>query len=90
MLALLDLVKAFETVPHEVLVQATHAKNYPLPILHLCLAAYRLSRTIGVDGIFSRTVVATRGITAGAGFAALELRLLLLDLMIILEKKWGP
>ena len=88
--ALLDLVKAFETVPHDVLVRAAHAKGYPLPLLRLCLAAYRLQRAIGVDGIYSRKVVATRGITAGAGFAALELRLLLLDLMQILQQRWGP
>ena len=54
------------------------------------LAAYRLHRAVGVDGIYSRTVLATRGITAGAGFAAPELRLLLLDLMQLLQKKWGP
>ena len=59
-------------------------------MLRLCLAAYRLHRAIGVDGIYSRKVLATRGITAGAGFAALELRLLLLDLMQILQQKWGP
>ena len=88
--SLLDLIKAFETVPHDVLVKAAHAKKYPLILLRLCLAAYRLQRTIGVDGIFSRKVSATRGITAGAGFAALELRLLLLDLIVILQSKWGP
>ena len=41
-------------------------------------------------GIFSRKVGATRGITAGAGFAALELRRLFLDLIVILQKKCGP
>ena len=88
--SMLDLVKAFETVPHDVLVKAAHEKTYPLPLLRLCLAAYRLSRAIGVDGIFSRKVRATRGIRAGAGFAALELRLLLLDLIVILQKRWSP
>jgi len=57
--SLLDLIKAFETVPHDVLVKAAHAKKYPLILLRLCLAAYRLQRTIGVDGIFSRKVSAT-------------------------------
>ena len=51
--SLLDLVKAFETVPHDVLVRAAHAKGYPLPLLRLCLAAYRLTRVIGVAGIVS-------------------------------------
>ena len=66
--ALLDLVKAFETVPHWVLVEAAKLKGYPGIILQLCLAAYRLARSIGVDGVYSRTIVATRGITAGSGF----------------------
>ena len=77
-------------VPHDVLVRAAHAKVYPLPLLRLCLAAYRLHRAIGVDGNYSRKLLATRDILAGAGFAALELRLLLLDLMQILRQKWGP
>ncbi len=37
--SLLDGVKAVETVPHEVVVRAAHAKGYPLPLLRLCLAA---------------------------------------------------
>ena len=65
-------------------------RGTPISLLRLCLAAYRLSRTVGVDGIFSRKVKATRGITAGAGFAALELRLLLLDLIEILQVRWSP
>ena len=78
---LLDLVKAFETVPHHILVAIARELGYPLPLLRLCLASYRLKRSIGVEGVFSKTVTATRGITAGVGFATLELRLLLLRLM---------
>ena len=88
--SMLDLVKAFETVPHDVLVSAAHAKGYPLSLLRLCLAAYRLSRTVGVDGVFSRKIKATRGITAGAGFAALECRLLLFDVIENLQVRWSP
>jgi len=44
--ALLDLVKAFETVPHWVLAEAAKLKGYPMAILRLSLAAYRLQRTI--------------------------------------------
>ena len=64
---LLDLVKAFETVPHHVLVSIAIDLGYPLPLLRLCLASYRLKRSSGVEGVFSKTVVATRGITAGSG-----------------------
>ena len=50
--ALLDLVKASETVPQDVLVRAAHAKNYPLPLLRLCMAAYRLSRALASTASF--------------------------------------
>ena len=37
----------------------------------------------------SKTVIATRGITAGSGTAATELKLLLLPLMRLLELQWS-
>ena len=87
--ALLDLVKAFETVPHWVLVEAAKLKGYPIALLKLSLAAYRLARSIGVDGVYSRLIVATRGITAGSGFATSELRVLMLDLIFALQARWA-
>ena len=51
---LLDLVKAFETVPHHVLVAIAIQLGYPLPLLRLCLAAYRMKRSIGVEGFFPK------------------------------------
>ena len=86
---LLDLVKAFETVPHFILVLAARAKGYPIVIIRLSLAAYRLKRTVGIDGVYSRTIVATRGITAGSGFATSELKVLLQDLMEALHLNWA-
>ncbi len=85
---LLDLVKAFETVPHHLLVKAARENGYPLALLRLSLAAYRLARSIGTDGVFSRILVAVRGITAGSGFATTELRLFMLDTMIELKSRW--
>ena len=58
-------------------------------LLRLSLASYRLPRTIGVDGVHSQKLVATRGIVAGSGFATTELRLLLLGLIKDLLAKWG-
>jgi len=86
---LVDLVKAFETVPHHVLAAAAAAKGYPIIILRLSLAAYRFPRTIGIDGVYSRIIRATRGITAGAGTATSELRVLLLEMMIELNDRWA-
>ena len=42
-----------------------------------------------MDGSFSRTIRATRGITAGSGFATSELRLLLLDVLEDTHGAWG-
>ena len=72
--ALLDLVKAFEMIPHRLLVRAARKHGFSLKVLRLSLAAYRIARTIGVDGVFSDCLRATRGITAGSGFATTELR----------------
>ncbi len=88
--ALYDLVKAFETVAHHILLKFAIAKGYCIPLLRLSLAAYRLRRTIGIGGTYSKVVVAVRGITAGSGFATSELRVILHDLMIELGSRWAP
>ena len=82
---LLDLVKAFETIPHYILFQIAIELGYPFVLLGLRLASYRLKRSIGIEGVYSKLVVATRGITAGSGTAATELKLLLPPLMKLLE-----
>jgi hypothetical protein len=76
---LLDLVKAFERVPHEWLVKQAQVYGYCLFILRPSIAAYRLARTVSIDALFSRLVTATRGIVAGAIHATIELRLLLIQ-----------
>ncbi len=87
--ALLDLVKAFEMVSHKELIAAGVRLGYPPKLLKLSLAAYRLMRAVGVDGIFADLVQASRGITAGSGFATSELRLLLLEMVWELRRRWG-
>ena len=86
--ALFDLVKAFEMIPHDLIIAAARKKGYPLAALRLSLAAYRLKRTISSDGSYSRLVTASRGITAGSGFATTELRLLLHDLVLEIQQRW--
>ena len=76
-------------VPHCLLAAAAVAKGYPLVILRLSLASYRLARSVGIEGNYSRLIVACRGITAGSGFATSELRVLLLDVIIELEGRWA-
>ena len=75
-------------VNHSELVSAARRHGFSLKVLRLSLAAYRLARTIGIDEVYSNTVCATRGITAGSGFATTELRLLLVDLMFDLRRLW--
>ena len=74
---LLDLVKAFERVPHDVLLREAIRLQYPLWLLRLSLATYRLARVLRVEGAISRIVVPNRGLTAGSGFATTELRVLM-------------
>jgi len=74
-------VKAFEMIPHSKLLDAAHRHKYNIWLLRLSIGAYRLARSIGVDGVYSRIVFATRGITAGSCFATTELRVLLLDVI---------
>ena len=86
--ALLDLVKAFEMIPHATLVKAARQSGFSLKVLRMSLAAYRIARTVGVDGVYSEKMIATRGITAGSGMATSELRLLLGDMVYMLKKMW--
>ena len=88
--ALLDLVKCFETVPHAELVHAARARGVSLILLRLSISAYRLARALGIEGVFSRCVIATRSITAGSGFATTELRVLLFDLILEVQQRWSP
>ena len=78
---LLDMIKCFERVPHHVLLYMGERFQYPLLVLRLSIAAYRLARSVVVDGLCSALLVASRGITAGAVHATIELRLLLVEVM---------
>ena len=85
---LLDLVKAFERIPYDKLVAAARRLGYPLRLLRLSIAAYRLMRTVIVGGTCSRVLQATRGITAGSAHATTELRLLLIQVVRDTLTQW--
>ena len=76
--ALLDLVKAFDRVPLWLLVEEAIALGYPLTILRLSIATYKLERVIRIGIVLSKSVWAYRGITAGSGFATTEMRVIML------------
>ena len=79
--ALLDLVKAFDRVPLWLLVQEAVALGYPLRILRLSIATYRLERVIRIGKVVSKGVTAVRGITAGSGFATTEMRIIMIRIV---------
>ena len=78
---LVDLVKAFEKVPHHLVAAAAARRGYPLWVLRLSLDAYRMACTVLINGVCSRSIQASLGRTAGSGFATEELCCLLLDVM---------
>jgi len=78
---MLDMIKAFERVSHEWLAIQGAKFEYPLAVLRLSIQAYRLGRTVVVDGVCSALIFASRGITAGSVHATVELRLLIIDCM---------
>ena len=75
---LFDLVKAFERIRHWLLVREAHELGYPMWLIRLSIATYRMPRVIRIGSVVSHTVVATRGIIAGSGTADCEMRLALI------------
>ena len=86
---LMDLVKAFDTVPHQQLIDAARERGYPLWLLRLSLAIYRMPRVIMIERKCSRLILASRGITAGSTFATSELMALLIGLVDLLNERWS-
>lgn len=76
---MLNMVKAFECVPHQWLVRQGMRYGCPMQILRLSIAAHLLARSICIEGVCSRLLDASCGITAGAAHATIELRLLLIE-----------
>ena len=88
--SLIDLMKAFERVPHHILAREAQALGYPLWLLRLSLAAYRLPRRISIAGVLSRILRAARGLTAGSSFAMTELRVILIRGLDSLTSTFPP
>ena len=78
---LFDLVKAFERIPYRVLLREALNLQYPLRLLRLAIATYKLPRVIRVGGAISDLVWAVRGIVAGSGLATTEMRLVMIDIV---------
>ena len=86
---LLDMTNAFETIPHGKLVTTALKYGYNIGLLRLSIASYRLPRSTGCEGVQSALLTATRGITAGSGFATTELRILMQEVVLLSLLDWG-
>jgi len=78
---LLDLIKAFERIPHALLAREAARFGYPLWLLRLSLAAYRLPRTLRIGEVYSGLVLACRGVTAGSGNATTEMKIMMINIV---------
>ena len=79
--ALLDLVKAFERIPFRVLLREARRLHYPIKMIRLAIATYRLPRVIRVGTAYSDLVWAMRGIVAGSGLATTEMRIVMINIV---------
>ena len=76
---MLDMVRAFERVSHQWLAEQGAKYHYPMAVLRLSIAAYRLARSVTIEGVCSVLLLPANGVTAGAVHATIELRLLLIQ-----------
>lgn len=84
--ALLDLVMAFDRIPHWLIVREAHAIGFPLWFIKLSLATYKLTRVVRIQQVVSHEVVVVRGIAAGSGSACTEMKLVLIRIILTATK----
>ena len=80
-MTLLDLVKAFDTIPWHLLVSEAIKLGYSLWVLRLSIAAYQAPRHIRMNGAYSAPIIPKRSLTAGGGLATTEMRLALVGII---------
>ena len=80
-MALLDLVKAFDTIPWHLLVSEAIKLGYSLWVLRLSIAAYQAPRYIRMNGAYSAPIIPKRSLTAGGGLATTEMRLAVVSIV---------
>lgn len=78
---LLDLVKAFDRIPHWLPVREAIELKFPLWYLRQAIVTYTLTRVLRIGATISDEVVAIQGITAGSGSACTEMRLCMIRIV---------
>ena len=77
----LDLVKAFDRIPHYLVVREALRLGFNLWVLRLSIAAYKASRVLKIDGTCSALIKPRRSITAGSAFATTEMRIIFINII---------
>lgn len=78
---LVDLAIAFERIPYRALRREANRLRYPLHLLRLAIAVYKMPRVVRVGESVSYLVWASRGISAGSGGATSEMLLVMIDIV---------
>jgi len=87
---LLDLCKAFESVPLERVWARGLAENFPVGVLRLALEVCSFTRHLTLEGVVSAGVSTLSAILAGTSFATDLLYLVMLEPCDRLEREFGP
>jgi hypothetical protein len=81
-LALLDLVKAYELVPHHRILEGAILYNFPLGLLRVIFSVFNLERHICIAGCYSNSVqILFSTIIAGSVFGPALLRMSLMHVL---------
>jgi hypothetical protein len=88
-LALLDLIKAYELVPHHRILEGAILYNFPLCLLRVIFSVFNLERHICIAGCYSNSVqVLFSTIIAGSVFGPALLRMSLMHVLDEWHRKW--
>ena len=76
---MLDMVKCYEKITHQVIAAAAKRVDFPLRILRVCLGVYARKRIISVDGAVTEEFRIGTSIVPGCAFATTMLREVLIE-----------
>ena len=80
-MTLLDLIKAFDSIPWHLLITEAVKLQYSLWVLRLSISSYQAPRYIRMHGAYSAPIVPKRSLTAGGCLATSEMRLALISII---------
>ena len=84
-----DVLKCFEQVPWQILIDEAVANSFPLAVLRLSLAIYAGVRRIALDGAYAEEAHAKQSVLAGCVHSTALLRALMLRTLDRIQANWG-